>query len=299
MPRSTAMACFAPAPMGTACRRTSSGESTTRTFGVVEVLVERLPGPLEQHRVADGQHGLLRTLVLAPALHGQDDEIAALGDHPRKHRLADQAGSGRDDHLGQSGRPVEQRVRDVAGRCPPPGRRGPCRRPAPPAASALAAHDEMSPAASAARRSGPLRPRPGSRPGSARVLLQVEGDCRPPDVRRPGPHPRLEDAHRRAGTARRASGRGRLRSAGIARPLRSGNRRGPKSTMIAMVPRSSGIPDEGELEVAEGAHAGVRRRLRDEHVHGRAGERQQRPRVRREHEGHEQLRRRVAQPDRR
>ena len=33
MPSSTAMACFAPAPMGTAWRRISSGESTTSTLG--------------------------------------------------------------------------------------------------------------------------------------------------------------------------------------------------------------------------------------------------------------------------
>ena len=49
----------------------------------------------------------------------------------------------------------------------------------------------------------------------------------------------------------------RLKSAGMVAPLRSGRRRSPKSTMIAIVPASSGTPDEGELEEAEAADAGV------------------------------------------
>ena len=47
-----AIACRAPAPRGTACRRTSSGESTTRIVGIGEMHVERLPGTLEQQGVA-------------------------------------------------------------------------------------------------------------------------------------------------------------------------------------------------------------------------------------------------------
>jgi hypothetical protein len=84
--------------------------------GIVEVLVERLPGPLEEQRVADGECRLLRALVLSTPMHGQDDEIAALGDHPREYRLPQQSGPGRDDDLRQTGRAVEEGVRDVAGR---------------------------------------------------------------------------------------------------------------------------------------------------------------------------------------
>jgi hypothetical protein len=58
-------------------------------------------------------------------------------------------------------------------------------------------------------------------------------------------------------------------------------------------------PHEGELEVAERADSGVHRRLVHDHVHGRSGERQHRPGVGREHEGHEQLRGRLTEPDRR
>src|SRR5262249_26203569 len=82
--------------------------------GVVEVLVERLPGPLEKQGVADGQHGLLRTLVLTSALYGHDDEVAAGGDHARDPGLPDQAGSGWDDDLGETRRTVEQHVHDLA-----------------------------------------------------------------------------------------------------------------------------------------------------------------------------------------
>ena len=102
MATSTAIACLAPGPIGTAWRRTSSGESTTSTSGSAEPLVEGLPGPLQQQRIAGGQHGLVRALILVVALHGQDHEVAAGRDHAREHGLADQGRARRDHDLGEA-----------------------------------------------------------------------------------------------------------------------------------------------------------------------------------------------------
>ncbi len=84
--------------------------------GVVEVLVERLPRPLEQQCVADGQRAFARTLVLAPALNGQDDEVAARRDHSGEHQLPDHRGTRRDHDLGQTRCAVEERLDDVVSR---------------------------------------------------------------------------------------------------------------------------------------------------------------------------------------
>ena len=64
-----------------------------------EVGRERLPGPAHQHAVAGGEHDLAGLQVLPVALHRDDHEVAALGDHPGEHRLADQAGAWRDHQL--------------------------------------------------------------------------------------------------------------------------------------------------------------------------------------------------------
>ena len=56
--------------------------------------------------------------------------------------------------------------------------------------------------------------------------------------------------------------------------------------------------DERELEVAEAAHAGVVGGLRDDHVHRRAREHEQRAGVRGERERQQQLRGRAAEPHR-
>ena len=264
--------------------------------GVIEVLVERLPGPLEQQRVARGQHGLVRTLVLTPALHGQDDEIAAGRDHPRKHGLPDHAGSGRDDDLGETGRAVEQRFRDIAAvSSDRKARTLSAARLA--AASASPRTMRMSPAVMVRPPSGPL-PSPAwtptrVMPGYSFRSTAVRGT---PTYGRAGPHPELEEPivepvllAERPGVPAEV---GRHRPAAPLRqqalPEQHHDRHGPKQQRD---------PHDGELEVAEAAHAGVHRRLRHEHVHRRAGERQQRPGVGRKHEGHEQLRGRAAEPD--
>ena len=59
--------------------------------------------PLQQQRVAGREDGLVGPEVLALALDGEDDEVAALGDHAGEGRLADEAGAGRDDDLGDAG----------------------------------------------------------------------------------------------------------------------------------------------------------------------------------------------------
>ena len=45
---------------------------------------------------------LARPELLALALHGEDDEVAAVGDHAREHGLADQRRARRDHDLGHA-----------------------------------------------------------------------------------------------------------------------------------------------------------------------------------------------------
>ena len=65
---------------------------------------------------------------------------------------------------------------------------------------------------------------------------------------------------------------------------------------MAIVPATSGMPTSANSKKPKPPPPGVARRLHDEHVDGRAGERQQRAGVRPEHERDHQLRRRPAQP---
>ena len=69
------------------------GRAHDQHVRVVEMNVEGLPGSLQQHRVAGLQHDAaaagLRSAGVdlgAAALHGEDDEVAALGDHARETR---------------------------------------------------------------------------------------------------------------------------------------------------------------------------------------------------------------------
>ena len=54
---------------------------------------------------------------------------------------------------------------------------------------------------------------------------------------------------------------------------------------------------DGELEIAERRQPSIRRRLGDQHVHRRSGERKQGSGMRPEHQRHEELRGRTAEPD--
>ena len=53
------------------------------------MVVQRLPGALEQQGVTDLERRLADELLLA-AMNGEDDEVAALRDHARKGGLADE-----------------------------------------------------------------------------------------------------------------------------------------------------------------------------------------------------------------
>jgi hypothetical protein len=57
--------------------------------GVVEPLLERTPRSSEQQCVAHGED-CLTGQFLALALHGEHDQVAALGHHPRKHCVPDE-----------------------------------------------------------------------------------------------------------------------------------------------------------------------------------------------------------------
>ena len=193
MARSTAMACFAPAPMGTACRRTSSGESTTRTSGSSRCSSSAFQVPWSSSvsptasTVSFGPWSSPRRCTARMMRSPLSVTI------PGNTGLPDQAGSGRDDDLGQTGRAVEQRVRDIAGRILRPegedlvgGQTGGRFR--------VAAHDEDvavgegAPPQRAAAVSGL-----DADQGQPGVLLQVDRGPRRPHVRRPGPHAELEE----------------------------------------------------------------------------------------------------------
>ena len=100
---------FAPGPSGTACRRTSAGSIDDEQVRIVEVVLERSPGALQEQGVADHELGLAGQ-VLALALDRAHDEIAALGHHPREHGLADERGARRNDHLRDPRLPAHERV---------------------------------------------------------------------------------------------------------------------------------------------------------------------------------------------
>ena len=89
---------------------------TTSTSAGSRWIVERLPGALQQQRVAG-----LRAASPAvgdrspPRWIGEDDQVAAWRSPCREKPLADQRRARRDHHLGKAGVAVEQRLRPVAG----------------------------------------------------------------------------------------------------------------------------------------------------------------------------------------
>ena len=60
----------------------------------VDLAVERRPLALHEERVADGERSRRRPEVLAAALHGEDHQVAAVGDHPREDHARRRARSG-------------------------------------------------------------------------------------------------------------------------------------------------------------------------------------------------------------
>ena len=257
----TPIACLAPGPIGTAWRRTSSGELTTRTSGWSRRSSSAFQVPCSSSVSPAASTVSLGTQVLAVALHGQDDEIAARGDHAREYGLPDKARARRDHDLGEAGAAVEQGVGDV-GRPNPPTRNA-RRWSAASRATACASPRTMSisPSASVGRCSGPpASPACDRHQGQARIAGEMA-------VRAAARRNRASPSGRAAGTARRPACSARSACAracsgrpGCVRPLRSGSSRGPSSTMIAMVPSSSGRPTQRELEIAERRLAGIRRR---------------------------------------
>ena len=77
--------------------------------GVVEVLAECIPRTLKENRVAGGEH-VLTGPIFTSALDGEDDEIAAVGDHPGEDGLTDQAGARRNHDLCDPGARSEERI---------------------------------------------------------------------------------------------------------------------------------------------------------------------------------------------
>ena len=88
-----------------------------------------------------------------------------------------------------------------------------------------------------------------------------------------------------------------LKSRFMARGFRVGGSRSPKRTTIAIVPASSGMPDERELEEPEPPHPRVSRVPGDDDVDRRPGEGEQRPGMSSERERHEDLGRRHVEAD--
>ena len=107
IPATIATATVALGPQGTACRRMTSGESTTSTVAVVRQRVEGRPAALEQQRVAGDQLGLLPRAVLAHPLDREDDEVVRPL-HPGVDLLPDQRRAWWYDDLDGAGLPRQQ-----------------------------------------------------------------------------------------------------------------------------------------------------------------------------------------------
>ena len=283
--------------MGTAWRRTSSGEFTTSTSGSPRWTIEGLPGSLEQHGVAGAQGDAAATgfrvagaCLASGPLHRENDEVAAVGDHAREDGLTDETRAWRDHHLGQAGATVEQGVLAVVRRRVLAKREMHCAwrawRPLPPSPRT----SMWSPSATGRRRGAALSPSctaTSCTPGNAE---RSTCDRRKADIGRGRAHAHLEDAvgepvllDQRLGMAAevgRHRGAVALGQKALAEEDDDRHRAGKQRNA-----------DEGELEEAESTGAGLERRLRDEDVHRRAGEGQHRSRMGGEDERHQELRR--------
>ena len=111
-----AIACGAPGPMGTAWRRTRSGELTTSTSGSSSRTSSAFQVPCSSMvSPACSSTFSLASLVrdfaaILPPLQGKNDQVAACSDHAWKHGLPDQARTRRDHDLRKAGSTVEQRL---------------------------------------------------------------------------------------------------------------------------------------------------------------------------------------------
>ena len=76
--------------------------------GILEVDGEGVPRALQQHDVAGGEGDLPGAEVLALAMDGEHDEVAALGDHPRERRLPISPERGRTTTSATPDSPAEQ-----------------------------------------------------------------------------------------------------------------------------------------------------------------------------------------------
>ena len=105
----------APGPSATACRRTTSGESTTSTCGSARCLSNACQVPCTSSwsrivsRVPSGSRSS------PPRSDGENHQIAVAGDHAGGRRLPDQRGARRDHDLGEAGGAIEQRLRYAGG----------------------------------------------------------------------------------------------------------------------------------------------------------------------------------------
>ena len=259
----TPSAGIAPGPIGSAWRRTRSGELTTQDLGRGEVVVERLPGPCSS-RMSPAASALARRRGPAPlALDGEDDEVAARRDHAGEQPLADQRRARRDHDLGEAGGAVEEAGLDLA----------------PPSASSRGARRQIGGERGdrlGRRRARPGRRRPRSgraarrrRPSPSCTVTSVDAGSRrrdraPPAARRPGrarADPELEHAVVEAELldqrARVLAEVGRQRPAAAVRQQRAAR----AARTMAMVPSEQRHADPGELEIAEAAAAGIDRGL--------------------------------------
>ena len=298
------IACRAPGPIGTAWRRTSSGELTTSTSGSSRCTSSAFQVPWSS-RLSPAwsttppvpSASLCRRDLVPPRCTARMIRSPLSRHHAGEDGLPDQARARRDHHLGEAGTAIEQRVLAAA-------------------AGLLLAEREMH---LHGEFGGRLRvaaqqevvalcdARAPQRRAGVLVLDgdQLQGPGRPTgrcrsgacaDIGRAVAHAQLEDAageavllDQRLGVAAEVGGHGRavpLGQEALAEQHDDDHRAGEQ--------RHAG---QSELEEAEAADAGIDAGLGDEDVDRRAGEGQQRSGMGGEHQRHQKLRRVPLQPD--
>ena len=263
-------------PIGATWRRTSSGLSTTSASGGADVGFERLPGALQQQRVALRER-LARRQVVVLAVDREHHEVAARRHHAGEEPLADQRRARRDDDLGEARGGGEEAGLELhplgVGRAqhqPAASSAPPRRRRARPEVARL---DRSEPRRAAARR---LLQRQERQPG------------RPPRSNPARGWPTSGDPARTRSWCTPSSSRNcstRVRACRLRSAAATGSR-APAAGASRAARRWHGAEhqehaDIGELEVAEAVSPGLERGLEHQHVHRRAGQRQHRAGVRR------------------
>ena len=104
----------APGPSATTWRRTAAGASTTSTSSAPSRSSSARHEPSSSSVSPAARAQLPRRRRLALALHGQDHEVAALGDHAGEDDLADQRRPRRHDDLRDAGLAREELLGDLA-----------------------------------------------------------------------------------------------------------------------------------------------------------------------------------------